>query len=71
PGGTGTLVELAYVWELMAKGLLERRAIVCVGDFWEPVLEMMRLERPSSAEYVIRVDMPSELENHFESLMEG
>ncbi|MCP4375153.1 MAG: hypothetical protein GY794_03080, partial [bacterium] len=46
PGGTGTLVELAYVWELMAKGLLERRAIVCVGDFWEPVLEMMRLERP-------------------------
>ncbi|MDP6544465.1 MAG: LOG family protein [Phycisphaerae bacterium] len=71
PGATGTLVELACVWELMAKGLLERRPIVCVGDFWKPVLELMRWERPSSGEYVCSVDMPRDLAAHFESLMEG
>ena len=71
PGATGTLVELACVWELMAKGLLPRRAIVCVGDFWQPLLEMMRQERPSSAEYVYSVETPSGLATHFASLMEG
>ena len=71
PGATGTLVELACVWELMAKGLLERRPIVCIGDFWQPVLEMMRQERPSSAEYVCSVEVPRGLATHFASLMEG
>jgi len=71
PGATGTLVELACVWEMTAKGLLQRRPIVCVGDFWRPVLEMMRRQRPSSAEYVCSVEMPRELARHFVSLMEG
>jgi hypothetical protein len=71
PGATGTLVELACVWELMAKGLMERRPIVCVGDFWQPVLEMMRRQRPSSAEYVCNVEVPRGLATHFASLMEG
>ena len=70
PGATGTLVELACVWELMAKGLLQRRPIVCIGDFWQPVVEMMRQERPSSAEYVCSIETPRELTAHFVSLME-
>jgi uncharacterized protein (TIGR00725 family) len=70
-GATGTLVELACVWELMAKGLLERRPIVCVGDFWKPVLELMGQERPASAEYICFVEMPRELSAHFGNLMEG
>ena len=41
PGATGTLVELATVWELMCKGLLDRRPLVCVGGFWRPLIEMM------------------------------
>ncbi len=41
PGATGTLVELATVWELMCKGLLDRRPLVCVGGFWRPLVEMM------------------------------
>jgi len=71
PGATGTLVELACVWELMAKGLMERRPIVCVGDFWQPVLEMMKRQRPSSVEYVCSVEVPRGLAAHFASLMEG
>ena len=70
-GATGTLAELACVWEMTAKGLLERRPIVCMGDFWRPVLEMMSKERPGCAEYVSCVEMPSELDKHFDSLMAG
>jgi uncharacterized protein (TIGR00725 family) len=71
PGATGTLVELACVWELMAKGLHQRRPIVCVGDFWQPVLEMMSQQRPSIAEYICSVETPRGLATHFAGLMEG
>jgi len=70
-GATGTLAELACVWELTAKGQLDRRPIVCLGDFWRPVVELMAQERPSSAEYVSFVETPRELSKHFESLMAG
>jgi hypothetical protein len=46
PGATGTLVELASVWEMTAKGLLSRRPIVCMGGFWRPVVELMSGARP-------------------------
>lgn len=39
PGGTGTLVELALSWELMAKGISPQKPIVLLGDFWTPVIE--------------------------------
>ncbi|MFH1194555.1 MAG: hypothetical protein V1720_02505 [bacterium] len=31
PGGTGTLVELAIVWELFNKNLLSVKPFACVG----------------------------------------
>jgi len=71
PGATGTLAELACVWEMTAKGLLERRPIVCMGDFWRPVLDLMAEERPSCAQYVCCAETPRELSGHFDSLMEG
>ena len=40
PGSTGTLVELAMVWELMNKRLVELRPIYCLGEFWRPVVSM-------------------------------
>jgi hypothetical protein len=39
PGATGTLVELAVAWEMMNKGLLDRRPLVALGEFWRPILE--------------------------------
>jgi predicted Rossmann-fold nucleotide-binding protein len=42
PGGTGTLVELAVVWEMMNKGAMARRPLVVLGDFWRPVIERVR-----------------------------
>jgi len=61
PGANGTLAELALVWERKSLGLLGDRPIVCLGRFWEPLIEMMRSVRPASAEGVRLVDDPSGL----------
>lgn len=39
PGGTGTLVELAVVWEWINKGFLRVKPLVILGDFWWPVVQ--------------------------------
>jgi uncharacterized protein (TIGR00730 family) len=41
-GGTGTLAELAVVWEMLNKGVMEPRPLVVLGDFWRPVIERVR-----------------------------
>jgi len=41
-GGTGTLVELAVVWEMLNKGAMARRPLVALGDFWQPVIARVR-----------------------------
>lgn len=41
-GGTGTLVELAVVWEMLNKSVLPAKPFVVLGDFWEPILERVR-----------------------------
>ena len=41
-GGTGTLLELAWVWEFKNKGFLNSdKAIVIVGPFWEKLVELI------------------------------
>jgi uncharacterized protein (TIGR00725 family) len=39
PGGTGTLVELAVVWEMLNKGIMRAKPLVVLGPFWLPVIE--------------------------------
>lgn len=41
-GGTGTLVELAVVWEMMNKGIMKAKPIVVIGEFWGPVIERVK-----------------------------
>jgi uncharacterized protein (TIGR00725 family) len=41
-GGTGTLVELAVVWEMLNKRAMEPRPFVVLGDFWQPILDRVR-----------------------------
>ncbi len=43
-GGTGTLLELAAVWEFTNKGLMLEKPIVLVGDFWTGVVETLKEE---------------------------
>jgi uncharacterized protein (TIGR00730 family) len=42
PGGTGTLVELAVVWEMINKRAIPKKPLVVLGDFWRPVVERVR-----------------------------
>ena len=67
-GGTGTLVELAVVWEMLNKCVMNRRPFVVLGDFWQPVLERVReVERGHASKWsesddalVHRADSPAD-----------
>jgi uncharacterized protein (TIGR00730 family) len=41
-GGTGTLVELAVVWEMLNKSVISGKPMAALGDFWHPILERVR-----------------------------
>jgi uncharacterized protein (TIGR00730 family) len=41
-GGTGTLVELAVVWEMVNKGVMKRKPVAALGNFWGPVIQRVR-----------------------------
>jgi uncharacterized protein (TIGR00725 family) len=41
-GGTGTLVELAVVWEMLNKRVMTGKPFVVLGEFWGPILERVR-----------------------------
>ena len=40
-GGTGTLLELAAVWEYCNKGLMEIKPIVCHSSIWKSIVNEM------------------------------
>jgi len=42
PGGTGTLVEFAVVWEMLNKGAMKSKPLVALGEFWQPVVDRVR-----------------------------
>jgi uncharacterized protein (TIGR00730 family) len=59
PGGTGTLLELAKVWELKNKGFIEAdKPIILIGGFWRPLVGMVATEDPDSGRHVRLVDEP-------------
>jgi uncharacterized protein (TIGR00725 family) len=41
-GGTGTLVELAVVWEMLNKSVMSGKPFAVLRDFWQPILERVR-----------------------------
>jgi uncharacterized protein (TIGR00730 family) len=52
PGGTGTLLELATVWEFMNKGFLQKRPVIVLTSFWEPLLTMISKQDVASLSLV-------------------
>lgn len=49
PGGTGTLLEIAKVWELKNKHFIdERKPIILVTDFWKALIDTMAADTPES-----------------------
>ena len=62
PGGTGTLLELAMVWELKNKGFFETgKPIVLAGGFWRPLVDLMARDDRTCVEAVTFADVPQEV----------
>ena len=62
PGGTGTLLELAKVWELKNKGFLKTdKPIILLGGFWKPLVGLVAGDDPDSSRYVMQVDEPQQV----------
>ncbi|MFH1718055.1 MAG: LOG family protein [Planctomycetota bacterium] len=61
PGGTGTLLELAKVWELRNKGFLDAdKSIILVGEFWKPLVELVAVDDPRSSRHVKLANGPGQ-----------
>ena len=58
-GGTGTLLELACVWEFVCKGLTRPRPIIAYGEFWRPLVERIACVRPKHAACIHLADSPA------------
>lgn len=57
PGGTGTLLELATIWEHKNKGFeTAGKPIVVFREFWEPVVKAMTAADARCGECIIVVD---------------
>jgi len=62
PGGTGTLLELAMVWELKNKRFLDRgKPIVLAGEFWRPLVNLVVAEDPACVKAVTFARTPDEV----------
>ena len=59
PGGTGTLLELAYVWNLAVIQALNHRPIILFASPWRPVIDFMArhlILRPEDLQYLTFVE---------------
>ncbi|MHC4241614.1 MAG: LOG family protein [Planctomycetota bacterium] len=62
PGGTGTLLELAKVWELKNKGFLRGdKPIILLGRFWKPLVDSVAGEDPDSRRYIKLASEPQQV----------
>jgi len=69
PGGTGTLLELAKVWELKNKGFLKtEKPIILLGGFFKPLVELIATDDADSSNYVKLADEPKQAVEIIKSL---
>jgi hypothetical protein len=79
PGGTGTLAELALVWEMMNKSALARtvggrKPLLVMAPYWQPVIDCLNQEgtldnspltsRPPALEMVTLIERPEDVIRH-------
>ncbi len=57
PGATGTLLELAKVWELKNKGFMPaNKPIILVGGFWRPLVNLIATQDAGSCRHIRLAD---------------
>jgi hypothetical protein len=65
PGGTGTLLELAMVWELKNKGFLETgKPVILIGEFWKPLVNLIESDDPDSLRHIRIAEGPEQARNY-------
>jgi len=61
PGGTGTLLELAMVWELTNKGFLGApRPIILAGEFWRPLVDLVATDDSACTKSIAIAEGPTQ-----------
>jgi len=72
PGGTGTLLELASVWELKNKGFLKKdKPIILVGRFWMPLVDLIAAEDSGSSRWLKPAESPQETVDYLAGLFKS
>jgi uncharacterized protein (TIGR00730 family) len=71
-GGTGTLLELAVVWEFMNKNLSKRKPVFCHSKMWKDIVSIIdkQIEREKRLTGLVKYcasvnEMVDLLSNHF------
>lgn len=66
-GGTGTLLELSAVLEYINKDMMNEKKVLLVGETWQNVIEILKLDSKKLAELIERnvriINMPDEVIN--------
>ena len=72
PGGTGTLLELASVWELKNKGFLKKdKPIILVGQFWAPLIDLIATDDSGSGQWLKPAENPQEAVDYLAGLFKS
>jgi uncharacterized protein (TIGR00725 family) len=61
PGSTGTLLEIALVWELINKHFLPSRPIIFLSQYWKPVTDTILQAGEVNAETLVFADTLDQL----------
>jgi len=72
PGSTGTLLELAKVWEFKNKGfLLPAQPVIILGEFWEPLLSLIAARDSQSGKYLKVLNSAEKVKNYLLSIFDN
>jgi uncharacterized protein (TIGR00730 family) len=69
-GGTGTLLELAVVWEMMNKKMMDVRPVACYSLMWNEIVDIMEKQLKHEnrlSKYVECFDSIEEIVNYIKS----
>jgi hypothetical protein len=62
PGGTGTLLELALVWELKNKGFLSGdKPIILLGKYWNRLIELVAADDQKNRRHILTANEPKDV----------
>jgi len=64
-GSTGTLLELAKVWEFKNKGFLDKRkTVILLGDYWQQLVDLIASEDPGCERFVKILSEPEQVRDY-------